>query len=139
MSEQRSGPSPRVLLVEDEPDIAAVVREALEPEGYEVVYAPTLTAASKALRAGRFDLVLTDGLSSDRAQAWDNARAVLAMAGGTPVVLFTAHRVDAEAACAAGFRAVIEKPFDLDGFLAHVWALLPHCYLHLEGSSPCTY
>ena len=117
---------PRLLLVEDEVDIAAVVQEVLEPEGYDLTFAATLTAATTLLRQDSFDLVLCDGLSSNPAVAWENALTVLGLAGETetPVALFTAHRPDPDAARAAGFRAIIEKPFDLETFRSQVGALL---------------
>ena len=47
------------------------------------------------------------------------------VSGGTPVVLLTAHPVDARDAHAAGFAAVLRKPFDVEELLAQVAALLP--------------
>src|SRR5215210_3346087 len=118
-----SGARPRVLAVEDEPDIVAVVREVLAPEGYAVTAVDRVEAAAALLRTGGFDLVLCDGLSSDPRRAWQNALAVLAAAGATPVALFTAHAVAPDRATAAGFRAVLRKPFDLDALLDLVRAL----------------
>ena len=125
MTMQAHPPSgrPRILLVEDDKDIAEVVRAALEPEGYEVVHAATLAAAGPLLHMQPFDLVLCDGLSAEPTSAWQNALTVLGGAGDTPVALFTAHRVDEASARAAGFRAVIEKPFDLSAFVRQVGAL----------------
>jgi len=40
-------------------------------------------------------------------------------------VLLTAHPVEATAAQAAGFAAVLSKPFDINELLAQVAALLP--------------
>jgi CheY-like chemotaxis protein len=124
MTEQHSSPIPRLLLVEDRSDIAAIVRDVLEIEGYALVSVAKPAEAASRLRADVFDLVLTDGLSSDRARAWQNALAVLRMAGRTPVALFTAHAVDEEAARAAGFLAVIRKPFDVDALANCVRTLL---------------
>ena len=59
-----------------------------------------------------------------RAQAWRNAFTVQGLAGDAPVALFTAHRVDPEATRAAGFRAIIAKPFAVDAFVAQIEALL---------------
>jgi CheY-like chemotaxis protein len=59
---------PRVLLAEDDPDYARDVGTQLSRAiGVEVVLAPTVVAAAKAIAAGQFDLViadvdLTDGL-----------------------------------------------------------------------------
>jgi CheY-like chemotaxis protein len=114
---------PRVLLVDDECDIVGMVVDLLESEGYAVFVAAGNDAARARLAAERFALVLCDGHSRSREIAWANAGAILAEAGDIPVALFTAHIVEAAAARAAGFRAVIRKPFDVDAFLRHIRAL----------------
>ena len=52
--------SPRVLVVDDEPDIRTLVKEILEDEGYDVTIAQDGSTARKALRERRPDLVLLD-------------------------------------------------------------------------------
>ena len=86
----------RVLVVEDHPPAAEMVRDFLGDEGYEVVAAVGLTTAEGALAAGRFDLVLCDslrksttGLLNDR---WAALERVRALVGGAPVVLMVAYR-----------------------------------------------
>ena len=49
-----------ILVVDDEPDIRILVKEILEDEGYTVVAAEDGTAARKALRDRRPDLILLD-------------------------------------------------------------------------------
>jgi DNA-binding response OmpR family regulator len=46
-------------------------------------------------------------------------------AGATPLVPFTAHRLKLDADLAAGFRDLIEKPFELETFESRVRTLLP--------------
>ena len=113
-----------ILLVEDEATIAEVVLAILSDEGYSVRLASTLDQAVAYLWAEAFDLVLVDGLSSDREQAFANAATVLRAAGATPVVMFTGHRHDPVTARATGFADVITKPFDLDAFTERVRVLL---------------
>ena len=43
----------------------------------------------------------------------------------TPVVLFTAHKLEPDAVRASGFRDLIEKPFELEAFESTIRALLP--------------
>jgi DNA-binding response OmpR family regulator len=126
----------RLLLVEDDVMVAEVVRDVLEPEGYALIYAATLDAARDALWLDRFDLVLCDGLSANRVTAWENAGAVLALAGSTPVALFSAHPVDESVARTAGFCGVIQKPFDLDPFLQQVQRLLTDAGLLGTANEP---
>jgi len=51
---------PRILIVEDEADMAMGLRDNLQFEGYEVVTAVDGTSGLAALRASRPDLVLLD-------------------------------------------------------------------------------
>ncbi|MES9902556.1 MAG: sigma-54 dependent transcriptional regulator [Sedimenticola sp.] len=50
----------RILVVDDEPDIRALVQEILQDEGYQVAVAEDGESARKALRERRPDLVLLD-------------------------------------------------------------------------------
>ena len=52
----------KILLVEDDDDARATVREALEGKGYDVTEAPTSEMAIVALRTVWYDLVLLDVL-----------------------------------------------------------------------------
>ena len=52
-----------ILVVEDDPDLSALVRETLEALGYRVLEAGTASAALDILNAGaKIDLVLTDNI-----------------------------------------------------------------------------
>ncbi len=50
----------RVLVVDDEADIRALIDEILSEEGYEVTVAADASEARAAREASRFDLVLLD-------------------------------------------------------------------------------
>lgn len=52
---------PRVLLVDDEPDLRFLMRRLFEASGYEVDEAVDGRAALERFRAARPDLVITDG------------------------------------------------------------------------------
>ncbi|MBT6275854.1 MAG: response regulator, partial [Chromatiales bacterium] len=51
---------PKLLVVDDEPDIRELLAEILEDEGYDVETAENAEAARQARRARRPDLVLLD-------------------------------------------------------------------------------
>jgi signal transduction histidine kinase/CheY-like chemotaxis protein len=55
--ESRGG---EVLVVDDEPEVVTMLKEALTREGHHVVTAPNGAAALEVLRTGRFDVVLCD-------------------------------------------------------------------------------
>ena len=52
--------SERILITEDDEDLAFVIREALTRQGYEAEVAPTAGALLEKLKGGSYDLVLLD-------------------------------------------------------------------------------
>lgn len=54
------GGAPGILLVEDNDEVALFMHEALEDAGYNVLCVATVAQAKRALRAGRFDLIVLD-------------------------------------------------------------------------------
>jgi len=108
--------SGRVMVVDDEPDVAAFMCELLEVWGLEVT---VLHSGSEALRVfvldiEQFDLVITDqtmpGLTGT-----EFAGELLRLRPDLPVVLYTGYseQVNEESARRAGLRAVLRKPLDV--------------------------
>jgi CheY-like chemotaxis protein len=80
----------------------------------------------EALAGARFDLVLTDALAdlSPAAGPWATLDRIRVAAGGTPVVICTAHDPELFAGFAArGFGGLVRKPFSLAELLAAVAAV----------------
>jgi CheY-like chemotaxis protein len=116
------------LVVEDDPAIADVLCAVLTDEGYQIslLSAGEPDALRTAVGRTEPDCVVLDGESphgygsSWGEAAWLNGRSRL-----VPVVMLTGHRAEtAEAresesarSQAAGFSAVVDKPFDLDQLL----------------------
>jgi CheY-like chemotaxis protein len=113
-----------ILLIDDDVMISELVVEVLEDEGYAVVVCLTPLDAMSLLHRLSFDLVITDGFSTEPGAVFVNTADVIRSAGVTPVALFSAHRLDRERAQAAGFRDLIAKPFDLDTLVRQVKVLL---------------
>jgi CheY-like chemotaxis protein len=57
---------PRILVIDDDPDIRGVIREFLEPEGYDLRLAANGREAFSILGLEKVDLVLTDLVMPDR-------------------------------------------------------------------------
>lgn len=60
MEEAAVAKTPRILVVDDDPEMRALLLDVLTNEGYEVVEAKDGTEAVLALRARKFDLILMD-------------------------------------------------------------------------------
>jgi two-component system response regulator GlrR len=116
----------RILVIDDDLELRAILQDLFAEEGYTSVAVDSLDAAVALLAQERFDLILTDSFAPTRQTLFDSAATLIPMAGGSPVVLFTAHPFDTKAARDAGFATAIAKPFDMDGMLAELAALIRH-------------
>ncbi|WP_210529662.1 PAS domain S-box protein [Rubellimicrobium arenae] len=111
----------RVLVVDDEPDVASLVAEALGIAGYEVDTAPSGRRALAALRARRFDAVVTDLRMPDM----DGSTLVDAIRREHPhlarrIVIVTGDALTLSGHDPAADVPTFEKPLDLRGLLATV-------------------
>ena len=118
-------PRKRVLVVEDEQSILDILVELFDSPGNEVVRADNLNDALEALRAGTFELVVTDlRLGGKR----DGGLQVMAMAGmlspDATVLVLTAFPDDSnrQASLRLGALHFLEKPVDLSTIAAHAAA-----------------
>ncbi|MEX0885050.1 MAG: sigma-54 dependent transcriptional regulator [Phycisphaeraceae bacterium] len=108
----------QVLVVDDEPEHADVMADALRRRGHVCTIVHDLDAARDELNHGQFDLVVTDLVM----EAETDGMEVLATARRTQptaeTILVTAHGdvPTAKAAIKGGAYDFIEKPIDLDVF-----------------------
>jgi CheY-like chemotaxis protein len=105
--------SERILLIDDEVDLADMLRTSLEQLGYTVAPYNSGEKALEAFRAGpeKFDLILTDQVMPDMTGI-DLAREILSTRPGIPVILLTGFGMGATAsrAKAAGITEYLAKP-----------------------------
>lgn len=106
--------SPRVLVVEDEPEILRLVQTALEEAGMQVTGAPREGEALKRLREGRYAVVVTDLYVTRGQEELESIAALLREAGATPVGVMSGWPVEDEVARAAGVAFVLRKPFAME-------------------------
>jgi DNA-binding NtrC family response regulator len=106
----------RVLIVEDEAGIRLALSGLLRREGYEVAQASDGRDAEKLLRAGAYDLVLTDLALGSGPSGLDVLRCARETAPECPVVMITAHGNEkiAVEAMRLGAEDYVPKPFDND-------------------------
>src|SRR5581483_114083 len=98
-----SGGTERILVVEDEEAVRAIVGEQLRGLGYDVQLAADAEQALALLRTHRFDLMLTDvvmpgrlngkGLADEVQRSWPGTRVVF-MSGYSENVLMNDGRLD---------------------------------------------
>jgi DNA-binding NtrC family response regulator len=104
-----------VLLVEDKPELRAMLRKALEKDGYSVDEAPDGNSAIDKVRNRRYQVVLTD-LKLPGSSGIDVLREARRAEPTLPVILVTAYGSVEEAVTAMkeGAFDFVQKPVDLD-------------------------
>ena len=114
----------RILIVEDDPDIAAIERDYLELGGYAVTIAPDGTTGLDAALHQPFDLLLLDVMLPG-VDGFTICRQVRAEKD-IPILMVTARGEDVDKIRGLGFGAddYIEKPFSPSVLVARVKAHL---------------
>ena len=111
----------RVLVVEDDDQVATVLAALLESEGYEVAIATTADGGLQRLRERPYHLIVSDYWLPDRTGAWMLGEAShTGLLRDSQVLVITAeHRPQG-----VENLMVLRKPLDLDDFLRHVHDVL---------------
>jgi two-component system NtrC family sensor kinase len=101
----------RLLLVEDNLEVAAATKPLLEALGCRVLHVPSADAALDALAAEvtQFDIVLSDILMPGSLNGLDLAMMLRHQNPGLPVLLMTGYAAQTGQAMASGFQ-VLAKP-----------------------------
>jgi DNA-binding response OmpR family regulator len=103
--------SPRILYVEDDDDIRGIVTQALASEGFEVSAVSSAEDALRALRAGTFDVLLTDYRLPGNNGAWLLREGrTLGLLSRTPVIVLSS---ESDPSGIEGHQLLC-KPIDLD-------------------------
>jgi two-component system, OmpR family, alkaline phosphatase synthesis response regulator PhoP len=80
----------RLLMVEDEPNVAATLAERLRAEGYQVTRTDSISGARRSIAEGSYQLALVDvGLPDG--SGFDLARVLRERAPATAIIFLTAH------------------------------------------------
>lgn len=118
---------PRVLIVDDNVDLAENLREIFEDEGYECIVTDNGDAALKELDQQPVDVVLTD-LKMEGMSGLDVLKEVSARWPRTPVLIITAYARECtvDTARAEGAAEILAKPLDIRALLQRVRSLIEH-------------
>ena len=121
----------RVLIVEDQPDVAANIWDFLERRGYVVDHAADGEAGLSRAMAGNVDVVVLD-LGLPRLDGLDLCRRLRAAGRGVPVLMLTARDTldDKLRGFAEGADDYMVKPFALKELEARIQAV------HRRGRPP---
>lgn len=118
--------SDRILVVEDEADLADFVVRGLREEGYSVEHAPDGERARREIEGGRWDLIVLDWWLPGRDDGLAIVRRYRGSGGDAPVLFLTARASvgDRIRGLDGGADDYLCKPFAFDELLARVRALL---------------
>ena len=126
---------PRILVIDDEPQIHRFLSPALEAAGYEPIRADDATAGLKIIAGHPPDAVILDlGLPDmDGKQALEKARAFY----DGPILILSARDMEMEKIKALDLGAddYVEKPFHVGELLARLRVAMRH-RLNSIGSAP---
>lgn len=115
----------RILVVEDEDDIASIVRAKLQQQGFIVDIVGSLGEAEAAMMCAAYTLVILDRRLPD-GDGLHLVPRIRQVQLGTPVIMLTA--LDSVSAKVAGLNSgaddYLSKPFDSDELLARMRAVL---------------
>lgn len=111
----------RILIIEDEENIARVLQLELEFEGYETGIAYTGTDGLIKYREEKWDLILLD-LMLPGLNGLDVLRRIRATETSTPIILLTAKSdvEDKVTGLDLGANDYVTKPFEIDELLARI-------------------
>jgi two-component system, OmpR family, response regulator len=115
----------RVLVVDDEPNIADVISIALRYNDYEVETAASGSEAMKAVAASRPDLIVLDVMLPDF-DGFEVARRLRERADETPILFLTAKDTtdDKVRGLTIGGDDYVTKPFSVEELLARIASIL---------------
>ncbi|MCX6169812.1 MAG: response regulator transcription factor [Ignavibacteriales bacterium] len=116
---------PRLLIVEDEPNMRLGLKDNLEFEGYEVDFSDNGEDGLKKILENKFDLVLLD-VMLPKLSGFDVCRRAREQKNSTPIILLTAkgEEVDKIVGLELGADDYVTKPFSLRELLARIKAIL---------------
>lgn len=115
----------KILLVEDEADLAMIVADTLRGQGYEVTVAVNGLDGLEKFRAGGADVVVADVMMPGL-DGFGMARRLRRIAPEVPILFLTAKSSidDVEEGFDAGGNDYLKKPFELRELLVRIKALL---------------
>jgi CheY-like chemotaxis protein len=119
-------PPKRILIVDDEPQVANTIRLLLEIGGHKIEIVEDAERALAVFEPGKFDLVITD-LSLPKMNGTDLARAIRAHAATQPIILITAYAesIARDQEQLANVNRLMGKPFSIEQMQEALASIFP--------------
>ncbi len=116
---------PKILIVEDEPNMVAGLRDNFEFEGYQVLTAPDGVAGLERALSESPDIVILD-VMMPRMSGLDVCKQLKSKKPSMPIIMLTARgqEVDKVVGLELGADDYVTKPFSIRELLARVKAVL---------------
>lgn len=110
-----------ILVIDDDPDIATMIKMILEYRGYKVIIAPRAEQAEEILRKEVINVIVMDMLLSG-SNGTDICRQFKADKdiADIPVIMISAHPNAKEICFEAGANDFISKPFDMNDMVSKI-------------------
>ena len=117
---------PKILLVEDEPEIREMIRFVLQPKGFVVSEADNALEARKLLTHNQYDLILMDWMLPGRSGLDLTRELKQKSPTSTPIILLTAKTDESDKVKGLDYGAddYITKPFSTKEMIARINAVL---------------
>ena len=127
---------PKILVVDDDPDVLRLLQLTLERVGFKPALAGDGETALRRIEAERFDLVLLDVMMPVM-DGWQVLQVVNAMSNPPKVIVVSAkaHPVDRARAFSLGAAEYVTKPFPLDALVGIIETVLGRSQEELQRLS----
>jgi DNA-binding response OmpR family regulator len=127
---------PKILVVDDDPDVLRLLQLTLERDGFKPALAGDGETALRRIEAERFDLVLLDVMMPVM-DGWQVLQVVNAMSNPPKVIVVSAkaHPADRARAFSLGAAEYVTKPFPLDALVGIIETVLGRSQEELQRLS----
>lgn len=117
--------STNILLVEDEPALAEIIKESLQSKGFEIIHTTTAAAALKQFYTNRPGIIVLDIMLPD-GDGYEIAKQIRSTDDETPILFLTSRSrpEDVVTGFESGGNDYLKKPFSLAELIVRIQALL---------------
>jgi len=125
---------PRILLVEDDPNLSFMIKEYLELMNYETTLCHDGVAGIREFNRGKYNLVLLD-IMMPRKDGFSVAEDIRKVDDVTPIIFLTAKTLkdDRIKGFQSGCDDYITKPFSTEELSLRIKAILKRCMISQNG------